>query len=191
MISKDALNLIWVKALQGFMPSDYTVVIQEETIGENRPKPAKPYVQVNLISGPVDQGSDEELRCDNGVFLLSSIRQLTVSLQAFGQGGFDSLALFKTKLFDYSSHIQNNEVVHGLGSFLKQNGISIVERGTIQNVSALLGTGIEQRHNMDIIFNIASNVEVTIDTVKSVRISGTINKEDGTSNDISTQVDKP
>lgn len=169
VIQRKDIQFVWIKAIQKFMPREITAVISDELIGENRPKPPKPFVTMKLISGPTPVGSDENLRIDNGKFSLASLRQYTISLQGFGQGSFEALALFQTRLYGES-----------LPLFLRKKlDIAIVDRGSIENISELQNVGFEKRSQLDVIFNIASNIEEDISSIETVDISGKINREDG------------
>jgi len=94
-----------------------------------------------------------------------------MSLQAFGQGGHDSLALLQSKVFERG--IKENGSLN-LAEFLKSKGIAIVNRGTILDIPENLGVGFEKRATFDIIFNIANNFETDIGDIEQVTVKGKV-----------------
>jgi len=175
MISKDVLELIFVSALEQTLAAENTIILAEELANENRTKPPKPYVSVKMIVGPGASGSDENLRSVGGSFVLSSLRQFTISCQGYGQGVHDSLALFQASL--YAMGVKADGSLN-LGEYLKSVGVSIVERQVVQDLTAMLGTGFEKRAQLDIIVNIANNESIDIGVIEKVTFKGDIVKED-------------
>lgn len=162
MVSREKLNDAWFKIVDKNTPRDFTVVFSEELIGENRPEVPKPYITLKLISGPTPIGADENLRQTGGKRTLSSLRQFTVSLQAFGAGAHDALASLNTLLYGSKISAKLKELAD----------IAIVNRGQVADISALKNVGFERRANLDVIFNVANNQVENEDVIETAVISG-------------------
>jgi len=175
MISRTKLENVWFKAIDRFTPDDFTVVVAEELIGENRPEVPKPYITLKLISGPIPEGITENVRVDNGKRILSSLRTYTVSLQGFGAGAHDALASLCTLLYGET-----------LPNFLSEKAeIAIQNRGQVADISAKKNVGFERRASLDVIFHVPNNVVENLDVIETVEIGGNILREDCTPKEVS------
>ena len=179
MIDVDVLLADWLEIVDQSTPDIVTVVFAEETIGENRPKPAKPYITLKLISGPKSPAGSENINPsdpgDPTEFIMSSLRQFTMSVQAFGAGASNLLSDLQTQL--YSEGIKEDGTLN-IGELIKQKDIGIVDRGTVSNITGKLGVGFEKRAQLDIIFNKMSNVDLDIGVIEKVSIKGEIKNPD-------------
>lgn len=157
------------------LPEDVTVVQAEELIVENRPRPPKPYMTYKITSGPTPLGFDDNIRRNDLRFVLSSGRAYTVSLQFFGQGGYDSLA----QLIDsfYLDGVKADGSFN-VGELTRQKGIAIIDRGTPQDISAVVSVGFERRTALDIRILTANNIDVDIAAIDKVEIDATIKEDD-------------
>lgn len=165
MVSREKLNETWFKVIDRYKPDkDITVVFSEELIGENRPEVPKPYITIKIISGPSPIGISENVRQTAKGRTLSSLRQFTVSLQAFGAGAHDALASLQTRLF--------GEVIPE--KLKKLADIAIVNRGSVLDISALKNVGFERRASLDVIFSVASNEVEDLDFIETAVIGGEI-----------------
>ena len=164
-------------------PNEVTVIFAEEVSGSQGPRPKKPFTTIKILSGPTTVSFSDNLRFKSDplgpndprtenspspVYSLGGIRGYSVSLQAFGVGSQDNL--------QFLQDIMNSpEVVE---NFKLAGDIAIVSRGSIIDLSALIDTGYERRHSLDIVFNSASNVDVEAGAIEKAEIEGTLEKTD-------------
>lgn len=165
-MSRSAVETAWYNFVRTNTDSFVNIVFAEEKAP--RP-PEKPFVAIKLISGPSTFGSDHLANVDDDKFAIVGMRQFTMNLQCFGPGSLDILSRLQT-LLDSPTIIEK---------FIKDAQIAIVDRGTVQDISAGLDTGFERRQNLDIVFNTAECVEQTLPVVEKTEIGGTLKKEDG------------
>lgn len=161
--TRDDLNKAWLDWLSANLPEEFTIVFAEAISGKDGPRPRTPYLTIKIISGPRPRGFDELRRKNSfGDFEVGGMRQYTVSLQAFGMGGYDALADLLNKMDDPYASIELKRI------------IGIVDRGDVLDISALLETGYERRAALDVIFNSAKNVDSGVKPIEHVRIGGTL-----------------
>lgn len=161
--SRDELHTLWRDWLVSQVDEDFTVVYAEALSGKDGPRPRAPYITVKIISGPRPRGFDELRRKANSdEFEVGGIRQYTLSLQAFGEGGYEALSELVTRMDDPYASIELKRIV------------GIVDRGDVLDISALLEAGYERRCQLDVIFNSAKNLPSTIKPIEHASIGGTL-----------------
>ena len=184
--SKETIENTWFDVIKTIVSNDFkktfpgnapnfTVVFSEklfarDTINVNDPRPPKPYITLKLISGPITKGSFDEIRPIPGTTksTLSGERQYTMNIQTYGEGGVDALNLIQT-IMDSTTY---------RAKFKNDADISIISRGTVTDISALLDTGFEVRATLDVVFNTSVNIEIETGAIEDVCISGTLDVED-------------
>jgi len=115
------------------------------------PKEAVPSLDMKLISGPIPIGATDEYSF-NPVTLrheIAGLRELTLSVNAYGKTSHQVLS-------DIQTQFESPPVI----DFMLGKNISVMNRGGIDNLSQLQETITEQRHHMDVIFNIGFTIEV-------------------------------
>ena len=186
MASRQEKKDAWYDFVNDNTPKNVTVIFAEQVSGEMSPRPRKPFITLKFLNGPQPKNfddlrykGDQGLPTENKVaYTLAGLRQNTISIQAFGEGSEDSLALVQT-LLDSPVHKDK----------LKAVGIAIVSRGQILDVSELIDVGFERRHVLDVVFNTSSNVDVVPGSIEKASISGKLKKADDT--EIDTQFEVP
>lgn len=169
----------WYQFVRTNTDVSFTVVWAEQLTGVGAPRPPVPFLTLKLIAGPTAVGQDE-LRYrpesapaagDDG-YNLDGIDRGTISIQSFGSGGSDALQ----KLM----RVLDNPILAGQ---LKQLAdIAITDRGGVQNITALMDTGYESRHALDVQFTSSSSIDSGIEPIESAEVSGSI--EGGQNNSI-------
>lgn len=166
----DPINNAWYDWVARLVGRDVEVVFLQELTGHDAPRPQGQYIGLQITAGPLPKGFDE-IRAQkdssgdpNDKFDLCGERQYTLNIQAFRAGSRQLLARLQTLLDspDESKRLKESEA-----------DIAIVERGGIIDVSALLETGFERRHSMDVVFNSSVNIETDLEPIERVRVSGT------------------
>ena len=177
MATRKQIEDSWFTFANTNTPPEVTVIFSDQVSGEQGPRPKKPFITIKLLTGPIaknfddlrfkgDLGPPEE---NNVAYNLAGIRQNTVSLQAFGVGSQDNLALLQTLVDDPVAK-----------QVLKTGAdIAIVSRGQVLDVSELIDVGFERRHVLDIVFNTSSKVETVPGSIEKASISGKLKKADG------------
>lgn len=131
---------------------------------QDSPRPKRPYGTLRFLTGPVKSGADEERVCDDGSVLTSGPRQFTLSVNIYGE---ESLNLMAT--------LQDSLDLPSCREYFRGHGLSVFEELGVQNLTSLIESEYEDRSQMDIIFNYASNVEDIVDPgiIETVELEGT------------------
>lgn len=142
---------------------DPTVTVIWENQAEHRPK--KPYISLNIISGPVKRGQDDILIDDLGRTTVSGLREMTVSTNYFGENAVGELGIVQTS-FELPSVIEE---------FADQN-ICLVMDGGIKNLTSLMENRFETRAQMDIRFRVTDMMtdqnSTWVETVEAESLDG-------------------
>ena len=160
----------WFDYCTNVLPGEWTVAFAEEVSGADGVRPPKPYITLKIISGPRKLTVDDNLRNKESTdeFYLIGQRGYTLSIKSFGTDYVDGLEKVSTLLEDPVNWEQ-----------LKADAdISIVDGGSVSDISAKLETGFEKRATLDIIFNSSNNIITSIGPIESVEVSGAIKSED-------------
>lgn len=156
----------WYQFCKDNLDPSVTVTFAQELSGQDAPRPVGSYVTLNVISGPITKGMDELRKSETTDFFdITGERQYTLTIEAFRSGSRTNLEKLQL-LLDSSVELKK----------LKESeaDIAVVERGAVTNIAALLGTGFERRHSMDVVFNSSVKLETDIEPIESARISGTV-----------------
>lgn len=139
--------------------SDITVIWADQA----SPRPARPYGSLKVISGPVKLGGQDNLRQDpvTGALLLNGPRQITVSMNVYGEEAMDILSTVRDSLDDPS-------VIDELDA----QGLSVSEDGSVQNLTEALETHFETRAQMDVIFMLQEERATAVGTVTKIGLNG-------------------
>ena len=174
----------WQAILDGL--SSWAATITGQTIfwedqrNKNAPRPSTDYISMRVISGPRKEGSFDEVREDTGVFYLSGQRSFTVSVQAYGAAAMMEIQALQDYL----------ESIDTLAAF-NTIGIALTNDPDIQNLSEKLDTYIEDRFQMDLIFNTSQNIAlVGLDSIGKVEVSGTFDKDKSSELDVVIDIEE-
>jgi hypothetical protein len=117
----------------------------------NGPKETVPSLDMKLISGPTRIGATDEYRFNEvtAKHEIHGLREFTLSVNAYGKTSHQILS-------DIQTHFENPFVV----DFMLSKNISVMSKNDIDNLSQLQETITEQRHHMDVIFNIGFTIEI-------------------------------
>ncbi len=99
-------------------------------------RPQKPYIGLNIISGPLLIGNDEEISGE-----IRGEREITISVNFYGMGALASLSEFQTYLSFDSSR-----------ATLKQNNVVFIVDSGVRDLTQLVETSFESRAGMDLRF---------------------------------------
>lgn len=140
-------------------------------------QPDTPYGTVKLLSGPKVLGHDEERQPDeldlDSDVLISGQRRILVSLNIYSNkdsqkpGGTD-----KPGALERMRNVRDSLELPTVYTALNDQGISINDKGEIQNLSTLLETTFQERAQLDITFGFASNIGDQPGTIVEVVIGG-------------------
>jgi hypothetical protein len=154
---------------------DWTVLysgIEVIWSNDNGPKPDKPYIALRRqVMNPI--GEEYLSKPDsNGMAKISGNRDLIVYFQAYGDNAFGRLEdLWTTRLIPASQE------------FLATQGLSLVDRMAMSNITGLNDTKFEERAVMDLLFRFASQrVNVEVGLIESIEINGQYKEGNKTTN---------
>lgn len=147
-------------ALYGWVSSQ---VVSRQVIWyyPNAPRPANSYVSLNITSFS-QMGWDYIPRpTDNpGNVILKGDRELTLSLQAYGDQPFETLENLRTSL--------QRETVK---DYLRSQGLAYFGQESIIDISTLLDSRYEQRASMDVYFRIGQQYTDQLGTIATVEVT--------------------
>jgi hypothetical protein len=148
--------------------NDWIVSITSSTVIWGRQTDAQPppqYITLNIISGPVKLGSEDELRFNssNDKFSTAGLRQFTLSIQSYGATAIQDMS-------DIMGSLDDPNVFEDLRS----KGMSIVNTPSILDLSQILETVYEGRASMDLIMTTPDNRELALTYISTVNIDGDI-----------------
>lgn len=113
---------------------------------QNQHRPMRPYVSMKLLLGPVAIGQDEERQDEDDFVMISGFRELTLSVNYFGENPFRGLGEVQTRLRFPSTR-----------ETLYASGLVFVSDSGLRDLSQLLETQTEQRAQMDLVFRYSEN----------------------------------
>lgn len=146
-------------------PSNVTVIFANQ----NAPRPAKPYGTILIVSSIRVGQNDEQRSTDNyGEMTLIGQRQMTVSLNIYGDGAMDYMETLQQSLSKFSV----------LQNYFGSAQISILNKSNIQNLTYLLETDFESRAQMDITIGYAIDYTDDVGLIEHVEVVGTVNEEE-------------
>jgi hypothetical protein len=159
------LEQAWFAWIKAQLPPEFKVVFAEELAGKDGPRPQKPFVTLKLISGPRPYGHDD-LRASPAGFKKVGHRGYTLSVIGYGMEAHAALSELQTRLGDSCA-------LRSLGR-AEEVGIGVAARGDVLDVSGQLETGYERRHQIDVMFNSATELATADAAIESARVSGTL-----------------
>ena len=141
----------------------------------NEARPRLPYVSLNILTGPVVQGGQQETRFSvaDDEFSVNALITFTISVRAYGDRVDDDPLQVLTNL---QLSLGKNEV---LESF-REDVIAIWDEGDVENIPELLETGFEERANMDVLFAASHSVLTDPGQIEKVALSGEVEGSVGT-----------
>lgn len=140
-------------------------------------QPDTPYGTIKLISGPKVLGHDEERQPDVGDddsdVLISGQRRVMCSLNIFTNldqekpGGADQPGALQ-RMSNVRDSLELPSVYQGINA----QGVTINERGEVQNLTALLEDTWQERAQLDCVFGYASNLGDQPGSIDQVEFGG-------------------
>lgn len=122
-----------------------------------------PYAVIRLDS--FQQIGWDELReiDDNNIATFGGLRRGTVSISVFGEGALE-----------YATQASNSLEMQTYIDLLSAAGIAILEKSSVQNLTAMLETKYEPRADFDFFIGYADNVEDDLGIIEKAELSGTV-----------------
>lgn len=139
--------------------------------------PDTPYGTIKIVSGPKVLGTDEVRVSDAGddinEFYMSGQRRVLCSFNIYSSldatKGIDSPGALQL-MSNFRDNIERMTVI----SDLNAQGVSINDRGEVQNLTALLEDVWQERSQLDLTFGYGSNVGDSPGVIEKVGIGGTV-----------------
>lgn len=130
---------------------------------QDGPVPPKPYIEINVLTGPMKLGGQDDLRRDGEEFTLTGPRNLMCSINVHGAEAFDILSKAHDSLDDPA-------VIDSL----EAAGLTVIDEGNPTDLSELQETHFETRFQMDVEFGLASDYKVEPDIIESAEVTSLI-----------------
>lgn len=132
---------------------------------ENAPRPCKPYITINYISGQLQIGTTDEVIYKNAdTFRIRGQRQLVYSIMFIGK---DS----RNRADELLNRLQFPTILE----IFQKNGFTYLRDSGVTDVSILTDTEFEERANIDLTFITANDNEDNIGYIDSIDGAGSIN----------------
>lgn len=129
-------------------------------------RPERPYASIRLTSGPIVVGSDEGREPVSGQFTVEGLRQLVMSVQAFGDSAIERMSKLQTAL-------SKDSVVEELDA----SGIAVYDVGAVQNLTALLENRFETRAQMDLSMYVTDAEVDDTGYIEDVEVTNEVNDD--------------
>jgi hypothetical protein len=131
---------------------------------QNAFRPALPYISVNIITGPQQDGTPEAKYKTTDVFTYIFRKIFTLSIQAHSQS--NHLALLSTLINSMKLPTQR--------ATLRAAGLSIYNDNDISptDISELIDTGFEKRASIDVIMAFAEEVDDSPGEIQTMQLVG-------------------
>lgn len=145
---------------------------------QDEPRPAKPYVTINIINFN-SIGHDAKTGPDvNDIENVIGNREFTLSMSAYGGDHNQTFEIIE-KL---ATSLQKSIIIEAI----EENGISFMRfAGGITDLTEKLETKYEHRANLDFIFSVQSIESEVVDVIENINITGDLKDEAG--NTITTE----
>lgn len=133
------------------------------------------YATLSFLTGPVRVGGqDAAFINDLDQMEVRGFRQLTISVIVYGNDKVNVLQLAS----DLQSSLHQPSVLQGLDA----SGLSVIEQGSVADISALLETGFEERAQLDVLFGVcASDIDTKLlgPLVEEAEVGGMVENPKG------------
>lgn len=172
-MTRDSLQLIILNffSANSGLPKDK--VIFKDQRGD---APDTPYGTIKIVSGPKVLGTDEIRDASpdpDNEFYMSGQRRVLCSLNIYSsldpQKGVDSPGALQM-MSNFRDNIERMTVINGLNA----QGVSINDRGEVQNLTALLEDVWQERSQLDVTFGYGSDVGDSPGVIEKVSIGGQV-----------------
>lgn len=137
-----------------------TVIFDDQAEGK---RPAKPYGTIRIIS-QVNVGDQQRQIDADGIATIAGWRRMLISLNVIGPGAIDYMN-------DALMSLSKQTV---LDDFFWSDGIAIVDKGPVQNLTTLLETVFEPRAQMDLTISYAQEDTDDVGYIESVEVNDDI-----------------
>lgn len=136
----------------------------------NGPRAPNPSVRLKLITGPAMIGMDELRQDDEDPpnFSIVGPRTMTLSITAYGDLAAQMISDLQTSVSDPSKV-----------ATMDAAGVGVLSFGPPRDLTELLETKFEQRHQVDANLIVMEEVTSKPGTIESVEVGGSIEKPDG------------
>ena len=166
----------WVLTYSGLNP----IIDQEQILwADNKgAQPSPTFITLKVIA--IKRATNDELR-SIGItnFLVSGLREFTLSVNFYGKDGLD-----------YADNLQSSLGIPAVRELLKTEDIAFIRTADILDTSVLVNTKIGTRYTLDVSFYTASNVSITEDIISNVEMTGSIQDEEGNVREIDLEVNE-
>ena len=156
-------DAIWSWAQEN-VPPQCTVIWDKPNV----PRPCEPYVTLNLTTVSVKTGHDSWQYISGDDFRIGGQRTLTLSVIAYGPNLEEQMnqeiKSAQQICTDLRDSLENPLVLEKL----RKNGLAVHNEPTVQDISALLESGFQDRANVDITFGYAHNQRVPVGIIEKV-----------------------
>lgn len=126
---------------------------------QGQPRPAKPFCSMNFLTGPIKQGEDEEVVNDDNKVEKQGLRELTLSVNYFGEHAMQELGYLITALgFPTAREL-----------LLKDADLVFIAAAGPRDLSSLMENKFETRAQVDLRFRvIGSMADPDSDVIETV-----------------------
>jgi hypothetical protein len=132
---------------------------------QNAPRPDNPSVRLKFIAGPNMVGLDEirDVEGDPDLFAIVGPRTFLLSVTGQGDTAINLVSQLQTSVSDPSK-------VAKLG----EDGVSILSIGTSRDVTQLMETKYETRHQVDVNLLVTEYVETELGVIEDLELGSTL-----------------
>jgi len=136
----------------------------------NAPRPPRPCVGLDLITGPVQTAHDQRRETAPGIWKVSGQRRVTISVIAYGEDA-DTII----------GRLHSGVELETVREVFRAYGMGLVRQEDVLDVSQLLDTKFEKRSQFDVTFHVVSERTEDVGYIETVEIE---NEDTGTTTEV-------
>ena len=132
-------------------------------LAQDAPRPARPYVGLNVLVGPGRVGHDALTEVTPGVYDLVGVREMTCSVNVYGERADQFVDQLMCSL-------EKPTVQERLATF----GLAMIEQSDPTDLTALIETRWEARSQFDVRFRVTSKTRDNVGYVQKVELTNQV-----------------
>lgn len=132
-------------------------------LNQDAPRPARPYVGLDVLVGPGRVGHDQLTEVTPGVYDLVGVRELTCSVNIYGEGSDQIADQLLCSLEKPTAQAR-----------LATYGLAMIEQSDPSDLTALIETRWEARTQFDVRFRVTSKTRDNVGYVEKVELENQV-----------------
>lgn len=133
-------------------------------LNQDAPRPTRPYVGLDPLSGPSQDGHDESREVTPGFQDVTGNRKMSFTILAYGENSDILMCRLHSSLEKSSTRAR-----------LSTYGIALIRQDDVRDITTKLDTRSETRYQFDVMFRVTSSIEDETNFIETVEVEDNIN----------------